>query len=448
MKEPEVKSICPPTDSIDLLVGIVLEEDQKDSITFKSERSSILLSDGLKQVQIPPGQNCTLTRSGNHLLLKDNDASFQSSLSVEVLDKSELAPKSGVMFYAMRAGRGFHWQKEIDQTYPGDFEIHIGAKGLIVVNKIDLESYLACVISSEMSSACPKEFAKSQAVAARSWALVFLTDKHPDKPFQICNDDDCQRYQGTTHLLQSSIDAVQDCDGEFLVTKSNHVCAAYYAKSCGGYIDDPKIIFGFDVPGLTATSDAENPIKVDLSKDDQFTAWLDSNESSNCYCSPIFIPEEELPKYLGSVDVASRYFRWQTSTSAEVICKNLRDKFGYKNCFAILAIKFLDRSPSGRYTKAEISVINKDSSQEVITIKTQYSLRALLHETFLYSSAFKAVINENSNSQVEAISFFGAGWGHGVGLCQIGALGMSLSGKSYRDILMHYYPRTEIRKCY
>lgn len=438
MREPEIREIKPPTAEPILRVGLVIEEDRLKEIKIKlSDAGNIV--EGFGAAHICGSKEIDFELKGSTIYSKTFHK--ESERIFITRDKSiRTSPGRGIGVSPVKAGRGFHWSKEIEATYAGGIEILPGQDRLIVVNHVELEDYLASVISSEMSAACPTEFAKAQAIAARSWVLVFLGHKHEGLPYTICNDDCCQRYQGTTFMSLSTQQAIQDCRGQTLVSKSGLVCPAYYSKSCGGRTDTIKEILNlaggelvsiFDGPGSSGS----------LAGPQEFSKFLINPPM--CFCSEATVARGQLPTYLGKVDEDGAYFRWKFDISKESVVTALnREKFG-EHIKEIEQISWGPRGESGRILSAELRVRRSDGTAQDILLKNQFEIRQVLHPSFLYSSAF--VVESETRY---GIKVFGAGWGHGVGLCQIGGLGMALRGESAAAILTHYYPNYQLAQSY
>ncbi|MBN8548362.1 MAG: SpoIID/LytB domain-containing protein [Deltaproteobacteria bacterium] len=432
MQEVVPQKLHAPSREPMLRVGIVLAEDKKSELRFsvplpyeaKAASSAVTLAPGSTYVVRVSGSALEVT-SGADILLQ-----AAAPLHIAPLKPQPLAPKSGMTVEGIVAGRGFHWKKELTQTLPGSFEVHLSEGNLVLVNEINFESYIACVISSEMGSACPAEFCKAQAVAARSWAFVFLSNKHSGTPFTICNDDDCQRYQGTTHATTETIKAVLACKGKLLLTKEKNICPAYYSKSCGGHTEDPAEIFGFHVTGLSSFADSnpKTPQKI--------------------YCSPSFVPEHDLKLYLGAVDEKGKYYRWTYLLTHDVLVENLKQKFGLSDVAEVLSLIPKKRSQGKRITQLQVGYRDQNGAKHEFLLPDQYDIRRALHPSFLFSSAFELKNHREKDGRIGTIDLHGAGWGHGVGLCQIGALGMALAGHSYIEILKHYFPACELVSAY
>jgi len=434
-------------------VGIVLAEDKKQELsikttpgaTFEMGKEERNAAQSSFTIRVESGKLLAIDSSGKEILRG-------AKLEVKSADIHDIQAGNGIWIDSVVAGRSFHWRKEIKQCFSGDLEFIASEDHLLLVNIVPFEDYLACVVSSEMSSECPPDFAKAQLTAARCWAKVFLGDKHPGEPFDICNDDDCQRYQGTTHLRQDFYEKVKECRGEFLITEDGYVCATYYSKSCGGVIEDSNKIFSFPVEGLQALPDTDGHKEIigDLREEDNLEKWLSlsSEEKNTIYCSDVSVKENTLKKYIGAVDEAGKYFRWEYELTSDVIIDNLNNKFSISDAAQIKNLVILERSVSGRATKFDIVYLTSDGSEKSYAINSQYDIRSALHPSFLFSTAFLMEIERNPEGNIQSVNFTGAGWGHGVGLCQIGALGMSLKGIDYRSILKHYYPDTIIKKVY
>lgn len=422
-----------------LRVGIVLEGDERKTLSLTLRGFSYRIEG--TELSFPAGASieARITDDGKEaeLIYQGKVIHHASRVRLNPSQSAPLSQGSGLEISPMRVGRGFHWSKDTTLAFPGIVELLPGKKNLLAINEINFELYLACVVCSEMGAECPKAFMQAQAVCARSWAYVFLSNKHPGEPYQICNDDDCQRYQGTTFLQPQLEKVVAQCRGMFLTTRDSHVLPSYYAKCCGGHSDIPEEIFGFPVEGISAVPDVKGAFPYDLRSPEGFARWLDSG-TQGIFCSPEFIPQESLARYLGAVDLSQDYCRWSYEISEKSIAENLREKFGVSDAVGVTEILIGNRSISGRITSLEISYLTDRGAIARIIIPSQYEIRRALHQSFLLSSAFLV------KKQGEKFLFRGAGWGHGIGLCQMGGVGMALSGKSTEEILAHYFPEATL----
>ena len=455
MQEAKPNRIGPPAAGAPKLrVGIVLREDCKSSLICRIRSDGYFLYTGSNSTRVDRGAEYRLEAFPGeiklHALNRPQPPISASQISIK-RKKEDDSLLSGIEVEGITAGRGFHWAKELTQSFPGSLEFHLDQGCLILVNEVDFEDYLPCVISSEMGTQCPPEFAKAQTVAARSWAYAFLKHKHKNQPFTICNDDDCQRYQGATYLSHASAAAARECCGEFLLDSSGCVCPAYYSKSCGGHRELAENAFGFDAPGLGAGLDSpRQQARADLSCTNEFAQWLARTHPAHkgILCSPEALSEADLPKYLGAVDRIDSYYRWQYEISHDDLVALLAGKTQINQISQLEDLVVLRRGASGRILSLELKYRDKDNELHSLHLGDQYDLRRALHPAFLYSSAFIWTATRTAGGGILKLAFKGAGWGHGVGLCQIGAVSMALQGYNYRDILAHYYPGCALKKVY
>lgn len=320
---------------------------------------------------------------------------------------------------------------------------------LLVVNELPLETYLACVATSEMSAQCPASLLEAQTIVARSWVLAGTEKKHTNLGFQVCNDDCCQRYQGANFLTRHARKAVQATRGQVL-TFQGTLCDTRYSKSCGGRTETfatiwknlPSPPYLISLPDFPAK---ENSPSYPVGQEEQAYRWITT--SPPAYCSPVYIPEKDLPQYLGSVDEAGQYYRWSQTYHQDELTNLLRTKTGLP-MVALLGFIPRDRGPSARLAKLDIVYRDPQSNEQTFTLSSEYEIRRHLAPHFLFSSAIVFDPPGKQEQPPDAFTLLGAGWGHGVGLCQIGALGMSLAGRSTTEILSHYYPQTKLESLY
>lgn len=319
------------------------------------------------------------------------------------------------------AGRGFHWEKEIDLSYWGTIEFSCSKNNIMVINELPLENYLKCVATSEMSALCPEEFLKAQFIVARSWLLANIERKHVHLGFDICNDDCCQRYQGILNTTNKSNKISELTFGQ-VITFDDKICDARYSKSCGGVTENFENVWGGN-------------------KISYLSSINDRNSKGISYCSTDIIPESSLKTYIGTIDEDGKYYRWIYTINDKDLIHSLKVNFSLdiKKVLEITPVKI---GASGRIIKLKIVFLNIENGTQNIEINSEYEIRKNLSPSFLYSSAF--TINKINNEFI----LEGKGWGHGVGLCQIGALGMAISKKSTTSILNHYYPGTKINTIY
>ncbi len=455
LKDPEPSLVKPPSKEPKLRVGIVIEEDNKKEITFTCPSDAIGMLGDSTEIQLEANVPYLVKVSSNFLAIYANNEKLKEIkgfLKVKLKNETELKPNSGIKVENIIAGRHFHWKKEVAQTLPGILEFIPDVDRIILVNTIGFEFYVTCVVASEMGKNCPKEFCKAQATAARSWARVYLGNKYPGKAYTLCNDDVSQRYQGSSFLSQDVINFVKECYGDYLVSEDENVVPAFYSKSTGGHGEDCELAFNFKAPGLKAKFDCEPTLapNLTLSNEKDFKFWLEAKnvKENKLFCSPECITEKDLPKYLGAVDEQGKYFRWEHTTNATTITNKLKNKFLVNDISYLKDIVLGKRGLSGRILNLKIKYLNSKNQEKEIELTNEYNIRLCFHDSFLFSSAFTFNLEKDSFGNILKVKFLGAGWGHGIGLCQIGALGMALEGKSYEDILSHYFPDAELFKAY
>lgn len=345
-------------------------------------------------------------------------------------------------------GDGFHWQTSISAKLPGDLiivnhsedrlNISEADQNITLINILPLETYLECVVGSEMNPGAPKEFLKAHAVISRSWALGKILGLHPEdkegamdtkdcligwddteahKGFHVCSDDHCQRYQGIQFIPENARDAIRKTSGEVLVSPSGNLVDARFSKCCGGKTE------------LFATCWQPKEMECIESIDDP---WCDLSGLN--YATT----ESLLDSILKDYDKATcNYgFRWETKVRKKDIAVRLKECFG-KDIGKVMHLEPLHRGASGR-----IDLLRIHGEKNHIDLGKELWIRRVLSSSHLYSSNFS--IEDLGDS----VKLKGKGWGHGVGLCQIGAANMAFQGYNYKDILSYYYPGAIIQNYY
>ncbi|RMF07176.1 MAG: SpoIID/LytB domain-containing protein [Candidatus Neomarinimicrobiota bacterium] len=417
-------------------VGLVLPEDHQTTlhITFSPPRSY-----QIRETGIPVSESLSLTVEENRIRW---EGASSDRLTLRRLPSASV--DTSLRLHPVRAGRGFHWEKHIPIEVTGDLILSVVEGGMLVVNELPLEDYLMSVATSEMGAECPTALLEAQTIVARSWLLAAAEQKHRRWDLDACNDDCCQRYQGRGHITPHSRRGVLNTYGQVLMV-GDEICDARYSKSCGGMTERFENVW----PGpaqscFRALPDSATPPDpaLRLSQEQDFQRWW--TEAPPSFCSPSYIPEPDLPRYLGSVDEAGSYFRWTLTYSQEELCRLLRDQLGLNVDF-VEELQPLKRGESGRLIRLAIRGVREGQPVRSV-LESEYEIRRVLHRGFLYSSAF--FVESTPEQPPSRFTLHGAGWGHGVGLCQIGALGMALAGYSSQDILRHYYPGTELSTLY
>jgi stage II sporulation protein D len=343
-------------------------------------------------------------------------------------------------------GIGFHWERKERQEFRGGLRIIKCDRGLTVINDVPLEEYVTSVISSEMSASCPLEMLKAHAVISRSWLWFPKTatakpaqqnetadpheilrwygrEAHAD--FDVCADDHCQRYQGVTKAFSSAAaEAVRATAGEFL-RYNGAICDARFAKCCGGITERYATAWDDEnVPYLDSIYDGA----ADSSPHDA-DEWIRSSPPAYCNTNDV----ELLARVLPGFDQETRdFYRWRVEYTPGQLGELIKSRLGVE-LGAILAMEPLERGPSGRIYRIKIT-----GDRDYIIVGKELEIRRALSRSHLYSSAF--VVDKVDGRFI----LTGAGWGHGVGLCQIGAAVMATQGKTYSEILQHYYRGTTV----
>ncbi len=331
-------------------------------------------------------------------------------------------------------GRGFHWERREPLSYRGELELFATPDGgLSAANRLPLEQYVETAVGSEMRHDLPAAFSQAQAVAARSTVLATANRHHYSDGFDLCHDDHCQCYQGIAREADAVTEPIRDTAGQVLVFTppsppadargNQRVADARYAKSCGGVSDHFAEVWGEEEPGYFVVRSCGEFEFPDLSKEENAKNFLQNPPQG--FCNP------ETHPYPQPWD-EDKLFRWTREYDRAILGDLCQQKTG---C-AVGAIRQLivkHRSPSGRITILDVI---GDSGQ--ITLYGELEIRRALSESHLPSSYF--VVQESD----KILTLEGGGWGHGVGLCQLGAVAMAKAGWSLEKILAHYYPNTNV----
>jgi SpoIID/LytB domain protein len=438
-------------------IGVILEQDAQSSVEISPPNRRLLLQVGDDEVRpVDATTPLVAAPARKNVVLRSHETVLASGSRVRLsLDQPpDLARGAGITVHNIVAGRGFHWQKRLTQTLSGTIEIVAPPGGLVLVNELPLEEYLAGVITAEMGADCPADLLAAQCVVARSWLLAFTEPKHDGEPFDRCNDDCCQRYQGTAELSDAALAAVRTTRGLLLLDADGNPVDANYSKSCGGISEPPELVWGKPKPGLSVVVDAPagstcaQYLPVTEANLDEFLdgAWV---AKTDVYCSPNVVPEDTFGKYLGRVDERGSYFRWTVSRSRAELEALLVEKLPEVSDLTELRdMRVVSRGPSGRAHAVVLDYVTKDAKSRQYRIESEYRIRAVLHRKFLYSSAFAIRQERDKAGHLESVTLRGAGWGHGAGMCQIGALGMALVGIPYERICLHYFPGARLSRVY
>jgi peptidoglycan hydrolase-like amidase len=333
------------------------------------------------------------------------------------------------------------------------------------MNEVPLEQYLASVISSEMSATAPEALLEAHAITSRSWLVAMLersrTVRRPTASvtpitqdtsvverwytredhdvFDVCADDHCQRYQGITRIISPGVrTAIESTRGVFLIY-ADAVCDARFYKACGGRTECFEHAWeNTPVPYLISVADTPQPIPP-LASEADAEAWILSWPDAFCNTQDPDVIRQILPSY----DQETRdFFRWTVSYTRQELEDLIRQRGGV-DVGTLLDLQPLARGPSGRLYRLRIV-----GSQRTLTIGKELEIRKWLSPSHLYSSAFVVRVERGGDTIPVRFTLHGAGWGHGVGLCQIGAAVMAVRGYSAEAIVQHYFPGALLRKVY
>ncbi len=313
----------------------------------------------------------------------------------------------------VRIGIGFHWDRQEDQEFAGSLEIRDNGDGTqTAINTIDLEEYLCSVISSEMNANSPMELLKAHAVISRSWAIRAM-QKPNHEGYDVCGDDHCQRYEGLKRMNERAVEAVNATRGQVLMY-GDEICDCRYYKCCGGKTEIWRTCWeDIDVPYI---------------------------QSGQCdYCDPkrSSIVNRLIVNSLNDYDQETKDFRdWKVSYTQKELSEIIRTKSGI-DFGDIIDLIPLHRGASGRIDSLKIV-----GTKHTEIIGKELKIRYWLSKSCLYSSWFeveKSPIKNHKSQMSNQFTLIGHGWGHGAGLCQIGAAVMASEGHKYEEILSYYY---------
>ena len=367
-------------------------------------------------------------------------------------------------------GVNFHWERKETQTFLGTLRFVVESDKICAINELPVEKYLESVISSEMSATSSLELLKAHAVISRSWLLAQMKkhrdvaesgnnffsftkkedmlirwyDREDHTIFDVCADDHCQRYQGITKETSPHVaEAIRQTKGQVLLD-GDEICDARFSKCCGGVTEEFQYCWE-DTPKnyLTAVRDIALGIEStlpNLTNEEEAEKWIRFNPPAFCNTQDKRILSQVLNDYdQETVD----FYRWKVTLTQEKLQQLIADRLKM-DLGSILDMKSVERGTSGRISKLQII-----GTEKTFTIGKELEIRRTLSDSHLLSSAFivdKYDIDEQEVPQ--RFELVGAGWGHGVGLCQIGAAVMGEEGYLYDAILLHYYQGAEIKKLY
>ena len=367
-------------------------------------------------------------------------------------------------------GVNFHWERKETQTFLGTLRFVVESDKIVAINELPVEKYLESVISSEMSATSSLELLKAHAVISRSWLLAQMKkrrevaengnnffsftkkedtlirwyDREDHTLFDVCADDHCQRYQGITKETSPHVaEAIRQTKGQILMD-GEEICDARFSKCCGGITEEFQYCWE-NTPKtyLTAVRDIALGVEhtlPNLTNEEEAEKWIRFNRPAFCNTQDKKILSEVLNDY---DQETVNFYRWKETLSQEKLQQLIADKLKM-DLGAILDMKAVERGKSGRISKLQLI-----GTEKTFTIGKELEIRRTLSDSHLLSSAFVVDKYDKDEQGVpQRFELIGAGWGHGVGLCQIGAAVMGEQGYHYDAILLHYYQGAEIKKLY
>ncbi len=458
-------------------VGIILEQPE---ISF-----SLLSTYRLNGKEVPPGNYQVALSEGKIL--------FNGKKQDEITFESDDLHGDSFELKEVIIGLHFHWERRENQRFQGNLKFIVEKGSITAINIVSLEDYLRSVISSEMSATSSEELLKAHAVISRSWLLAQINktkkiageyktsfespaeiirwyDREDHARFDVCADDHCQRYQGITRQSTPLVrQVVNETRGEVLLY-DGAICDARFSKCCGGMMEtfenvwEPvphpylqgKADFIGDTPppdltieenadtipppDLTVEKNADTIPPHDLTVEENAEAWIRSSPPAFCNTQDADVLRQVLNDYDRET---ADFYRWKVVYAQEELSRLIRERSGI-DYGEIIDLQPLERGTSGRIIRLKII-----GTKKVMTIGKELEIRRTLSRSHLYSSAFVVDAGKENNEGIpQQFTITGAGWGHGVGLCQIGAAIMASKGYNYRDILSHYYPGSGISRQY
>ncbi len=359
-------------------------------------------------------------------------------------------------------GIDFHWERKEDQIFQASLKFIIENDQITAINIIGVEAYLLSVISSEMRALSSMELLKAHAVISRSWLLAQIEkrkaleltkvapeftitddkkivwyDREDHLNFDVCADDHCQRYQGVGRVYDNYeyVKTAMDATAGQVLYYDNQIADARFYKCCGGVLEEFKSCWeDIEVPYLTQVRDDDYDKHIpDLTIEEEAVAWIKARPTSFCDTTDPKVLSQVLNNYDQETE---DFYRWTVRYTSEELSALVKKRSGvdFGTIQDLIAVK---RGVSARIIELKIV-----GSKKTMTIGKELEIRRTLSESHLYSSAFYV------EKQGDEFILHGAGWGHGAGLCQIGAAVMGDKGYAFDAILLHYYPGTEIKKIY
>lgn len=393
-----------------------------------------------------------------------NGIAWQGSTYETLQFTPENEDKASFQLQDVTIGIGFHWQRHENQRFRGGVELITEDKKIRVINHVKVEEYLRSVISSEMKATSSLELLKAHAVISRSWLLAQIEkrnaieatatpyqsetntkderikwyDREEHDNYDVCADDHCQRYQGITRASTPAVNEAVDATFGQVLFHNDHIADARFSKCCGGVTELFENCWEpYPHPYLVAQRDGGEGEMPDLTNEENAREWILSKPDTFCNTNDKNILSQVLNGY---DQETSQFFRWRIEYEQEELSALVRRRSGI-DFGTITELEPLKRGTSGRITRLRIV-----GTKRTLIVGKELEIRRWLSESHLYSSAF--VVEKQPYYNQSRFILHGAGWGHGVGLCQMGAAMMGAKGYHYEEILAHYFRGAELRNLY
>jgi len=438
-----------------------------DRVRFRLDGAFVLEAQRVQKKGITYNGEFEASVSGREVVIGKDGAMVLESDEVLLFPANDQAARFAIRDVVI--GAGFHWEQREEQLFQGALKLTVIEGRVQVINRISVESYLESVISSEMRADSHPELLRAHSIISRSWLMAQVEkqfriereklayemihgsadeyicwyDREDHRGFHVCADDHCQRYQGITRANHSEVvSAVRDTTGEVL-QYDGRICDARFSKCCGGVtelfencwepVPHPYLQRVEDLPS------GSGRVFPDLKQEAHASRFI--RESPDAFCNTM--DEQLLRRVLNDYDLISRdFFRWKVRYSQEELSALIREKSGI-DFGLILDLVPVERGESSRLVKLKII-----GSSRTVAVGKELEIRRWLSRSHLYSSAFIVERTAVREGIPGGFILYGAGWGHGVGLCQIGAAIMASRGYTSREILVHYFRGATIEKSY
>lgn len=363
-------------------------------------------------------------------------------------------------------GNKFHWQRKENERFIGSLKIVKDDSHITVINILPVEDYLTSVISSEMSTKSSMEALKAHAIISRSWLFSQIKkaktsgekrkteynsenehlkwyDREEHKLYDVCNDDHCQRYHGITKVISGVASQVIEFTRGIVLKYEDEICDARYSKCCGGISESYENVWepvkhDYLKPAIDHKFELEN-YNTDLTVEENAIKWIKGNPSAFCNTTD----KNVLSQILVDFDQATEdFYRWQVEYSQEEISKLILENSGI-DFGDIIDLVPVERGASGRLIKLKV-----EGTKKTLIIGKELEIRKFLSPSHLYSAAIVIEKVGEDKGLPKKFIIHGAGWGHGVGLCQIGAAVMAAKGYMFDEILLHYFSDVKLKRIY